>query len=140
MHTEPLPARTQQVADVIGRDRALYLVRTWRRTRSTNPNAQQLSIYIPAKLKPDREHELVRVMGWDDASKLVAAFRGEILNLSTCDGVQRAWRDQAIRRQAEQGLKAKALAHLFDMTDRQVRRIVGGAKRTSPVREGAALH
>ncbi|MDR3445732.1 hypothetical protein [Dyella sp.] len=122
MH-KPLPSRTQLVADVIGRERALFLVRNWKRTLSTNPKAQILSIYIPVKLSPD--HELVRVMGWPDASKLVAAFRGEILNLSTCEDVFRSWRNMAIRElHAEQGLKPQDLAEWFELTDRQVRNIL----------------
>jgi hypothetical protein len=121
---KPLPARTQLIADVIGRDRALYLVTHWKKTATSNPKQPEwICIYIPHNLKPD--HELVRVMGWSDAAKLVKAFRGEILSLSTCEEVFRDWRNQAIRRLArEQKMKTAELAEWFDIGERQVRNVL----------------
>lgn len=121
---KPLPKSTQQIADVIGRDRALHLVRTWKKTLSGNAgqNFDRVCIYIPAKLPLD--HELVRVLGYPDAAKLVAEFRGEILYLSTCEDLFRGWRNQAIRRLARDGLKPPELAEWFDISDRQVRNVL----------------
>lgn len=123
MH-KPLPSRTQLIADVIGRDRALFLVRNWKKTLTSNPKQKEwVCIYIPKNLTPD--HELVRVMGWSDAAKLVKAFRGEILSLSTCEDVFRSWRNLSIQRlHKEQGLKPVDLAEWFEISERQVRNIL----------------
>ncbi|HEV2679427.1 MAG TPA: hypothetical protein VGV14_02910 [Rhodanobacter sp.] len=123
MH-KPLPAQTQVVADVIGRDRALHLVRHWKRTRSSSAKRpERLCVYIPATLPID--HELVRVMGWSDATKLVAAFRGEILELAMCDDIHRDWRNQAIRRLAcDAKMKAPELSEWFEISERQVRNVL----------------
>lgn len=124
MIEKTLPSQTQIIADVIGRGRALYLVQNWKRTKTSNPKQPtRVCIYFPAKLTPD--HELVRVMGCDDAAKLVAAFRGEILSLSTCDEVFRDWRNQAIRRLARDAkMKVPELSEWFEISERQVRNVL----------------
>jgi hypothetical protein len=120
---KPLPARAQLVADVIGRERTLYLVRNWKKTLTSNPKQREwVCIYIPKKLPLD--HELVKVMGWPDAEKLVRAFRGEILTLSNCAEVDRMWRNASIRRLHDEGHSTATLAEWFDMTDRQVRNVL----------------
>ena len=123
MH-KPLPAQTQLVADVIGRDRALYLVRNWKRMSSScAKRPERICIYIPEKLTVD--HELVRVMGWPDAAKLVKAFRREILELSMCDDIQRGWRNQAICRLAREAkMKPPELSEWFEISERQVRNVL----------------
>lgn len=118
---ETLPFRTRQVADVIGVERALYLVANWKRTKCSNPKQpERLCIYIPATLPVD--HELVRVMGWNDAQKLVNAFRGEILHLSTCADVFKAWRNDAIVHLHKTGVPAKTIAQQFNISARTVER------------------
>jgi hypothetical protein len=121
---QPLPRQTQLVADAIGRDRAMYLAYNWKRLPSCNPKRpRRISIYIPAKLTLD--HELVRVMGWNDAEKLVKAFRGEILEISMCSNVSRGWRDTAIRRLAKDArMKPAELATWFDISERHVRNVL----------------
>ncbi|MGO4521131.1 Mor transcription activator family protein [Dyella sp. 2RAF44] len=125
MHEKPLPARTQVVADVIGRERALYLVGNWPKCYNRHEGArapQRLSIYIPATLTPD--HALVNMLGWQDAEKLHKAFRGEILNLAYCTELFRDHRDASIRRLYGEGNSTAQLAEWFDITPRQVRNIV----------------
>lgn len=121
---QELPLQTQLIADVVGRDRALYLVRNWKRTRTGNPKQPtRICVYIPLKISAD--HELARVMGLDDASKLVRAFRGEILHLSTCEEVFRNHRNYAIRRLAREAkMKPRELSEWFEISERQVRNVL----------------
>jgi hypothetical protein len=117
-----LPYQTRLVADVIGVERALYLVANWRRTNIANSKhyGERICIYVPATLPVD--HELVRVMGWNDAQKLVQAFRGEILQLSTCADVFKAWRNDAIAHLHKTGVPSKKIAEHFKISPRTVER------------------
>jgi hypothetical protein len=79
-------------------------------------------MYVPKVLKPD--HVLVRLLGWKDASKLVAAFAGEILQPANCAEVYRAFRDQTIIRMDGEGMSARAIAHTLEVSDRHVRNLL----------------
>lgn len=126
-----LPFRTQQVADVIGVERALYLVANWKRTKCSNPKQRErLCIYVPASLPVD--HELVRVMGWHDAQKLVNAFRGEILHLSTCADVFKSWRNDAIVHLHKSGVPSRKIAEEFKMSVRTVERATSPTRKQKP--------
>ncbi len=121
-----LPASAQEIADVIGRERALYLIGQLPRSYQTRKASKQTSwhviLYVPKVLKPD--HPLVRVLGWQDAKLLVDAFGGEILNPAGCQEVYRAFRDQAIIRMSQEGMKPKEVAELMGCSDRHVRNLV----------------
>jgi hypothetical protein len=118
-----LPGAVQEVADVIGRERALYLVgqlppcgkRSWRRF---------VSVPHPRRLKPD--HQLVRILGWDDAQRLSEVFGGELLELAACSDLPRRWRDLNVRHLARQGASSAVLAHLFALSQRQIRNVING--------------
>lgn len=121
-----LPASAQEIADVIGSERALYLIGQLPRSYQTRKNSKQTSwhviMYVPKVLKPD--HQLVQLLGWSDAQRLVDAFGGEILNPASCQEVYRRFRDQSIIRMAQDGMKAKAIAELMEVSDRHVRNLV----------------
>lgn len=116
-----LPHSVQEVAEVIGRERALYLAgqlprcgsRAWRRF---------ISIPRPARLKSD--HRLVQVLGWDDAQALCEVFQGENIELATCTEMIRSWRDLNVRRLAQQGNSSAELARIFGLSQRQIRNIL----------------
>ncbi len=121
-----LPASAQEIADVIGRERALYLIGQLPRSYQTRKNSKQTSwhviLYVPKTLKPD--HQLVQLLGWHDAQRLVEAFGGEILNPASCSEVYRAFRDRSIIDMASQGMKAKDVAELMGCSDRHVRNLM----------------
>ncbi|MDA3922748.1 MAG: hypothetical protein PF501_19030 [Salinisphaera sp.] len=110
-----LPDSAQEIADVIGRERTLYLIgqlpvcgqRSWR-----------VVLYVPKTLPAD--HWLVRVLGWRDAMRLVREFGGEILQPSNCRCVHRAYRDQSIHRMAGEGMSAADIARAVGLTRRRV--------------------
>lgn len=114
-----LPASVQEIADVIGRERALYLIgqlpqcgkRSWR-----------IVLYVPKRLTAD--HQLVRILGWHDAQRLVRVFGGEILQTSNCRHIARQYRNRSIRRMADDGMQLDEIASLMQLTRRQVRNIL----------------
>lgn len=120
-----LPASVQEIADVIGREAALFLIGrlpTYART-STRDGGQwrETIMYVPKTLKPD--HILVRILGWPDADKLVHAFGGEILKPANCRHLYREFRDQAITRMLIEGQKVVHIAELMGVSDRHVRNV-----------------
>lgn len=119
-----LPKSTQEIADVIGRERALFLVGQLPRSYSESAGFtySRVHLYVPATLKPN--HSLVALLGWPDAMKLVAHFGGEILYPSKCDEIIRDHRDKSIRRLHADGVDASTIAEWFGITDRHVRNIV----------------
>lgn len=91
-----LPASVQEIADVIGRERALFLVgqlpRYYRRdTRWPSAKTGELILYVPKRMTDS--HKLAALLGWQDAQKLVRAFGGEILKPASCAEIYRPFRD-----------------------------------------------
>lgn len=122
-----LPASAQEIADVIGGERALYLIGQLPRCyskdlRYPNSKASHVILYVPKVLKLD--NVLVRLLGWVDARKLVDAFGGEILQPAGCAEVYRRFRDQSIIRMAGEGIKPATIAELMDVSDRHVRNLL----------------
>lgn len=121
-----LPASVQEIADVIGSDRALYLVGQLPRCYQTRKDSKSTSwhviLYVPKQLKPD--HQLVQVLGWHDAVRLVNAFGGEILQPASCAHIYKRFRDQSIIRMAGEGMKTAEIAELMEVSDRHVRNLL----------------
>lgn len=116
-----LPESVQELADVIGRDKALRLVgslppcgkRSWRR-----------ALYVPTPERLDPTSLLVRVLGMDDARKLAEEFGGINMQPSTCAEAAKELRNDAIRAQYAAGASTKLLACLFGISTRHVRYVV----------------
>ena len=122
-----LPKSVQEIAAVIGTERALYLVGQLPRcyskdSRYPNAKAPHVILYVPKSLKPS--HPLVRLLGWHDAQRLVDAFGGEILQPASCADVYRSFRDASIIRMAGEGMKPQAIAELLEVSDRHVRNLL----------------
>lgn len=121
-----LPLSVQEIADVIGRDRALYLVGQLPRTyppstKSARGGAERVILYVPKSLRPD--HPLVVILGWRDASRLVAAFGGEVMQPANCRDIYRRFRDRSILEMLLAGEDAAAIAELMGVSDRHVKNI-----------------
>lgn len=120
-----LPSSVQEIADVIGRDRALFLVGQLPRCYKTRQHSKQAGwhviLYVPKVIKPD--HQLVQILGWADATKLVAGFGGEILHPANCTEVYRAFRDKTALAMIEGGKTPVEVAELLGVSDRHVRNL-----------------
>lgn len=121
-----LPESVQEIAEVIGRERALYLIGRLPKTyppstRTKNGATERVILYVPKSLRPD--HALVNILGWHDAMKLVRVFGGEILQPANCREVYRRFRDQSIRSFLMAGASATHIAGLMGVSDRHVKNI-----------------
>lgn len=115
-----LPGLAQEVADVIGRPATMRLIgasqmntiRPWRRC----------CVYVPVTLPVD--HELVRLLGFATAERLVSAFRGCILELPNCADMVREHRDRVLCERFRAGATPHRLALEFELTYQAVRNIL----------------
>lgn len=128
---QKLPRSVQDIADVIGRERALFLIGMLPRCfmqDSRNPDgkgrgSERVFLYAPKTLKPD--HHLVAILGWHDAAKLTAEFGGELVNLPTLrELVYRPFRDEQICHLASIGMQPADLAAWFGLSEKRVRQVM----------------
>ena len=121
-----LPASVQEIADVIGRERALFLVGQLPRCYQTRKGSKQAGwhviMYVPKSLKPD--HQLVQILGWHDAMKIVDGFGGEILHPANCAEVYRAYRDKSSLAMVASGMTPREAAEAIGVSARHVRGLV----------------
>lgn len=122
-----LPASVQEIADVIGRERALFLIGQLPRTfppsqKSARGGAERVILYVPKSLRPD--HPLVQILGWKDASRLVAAFGGEVMQPANCRDIYRQFRHRSILAMLEAGESPSKIADLLRVSDRHVRNVM----------------
>jgi hypothetical protein len=139
-----LPSSVQEIADVIGRERALYLVgRLPRylspdvRTRETckGGHSTRVIMYVPKRMTFD--HELVRILGWNDAEKLRVAFGGEILKPAVCGDLYKPFRDAGIRRAwAAGGVTIELLAEWFSVNPKTIKNVLAGIEASENPQEG----
>lgn len=115
-----LPASVQEIADVIGTERALYLI--GQLPRCYSKKSCHVIMYVPKSLKPD--HQLVQILGWQDATRLVDVFGGEILQPASCADIYRQFRDRSILRLVDEGMKPADVAEMMEVSDRHVRNLV----------------
>lgn len=145
-----LPRSVQEIADVIGRDRALLLVgklprsytpdRRWpsreagpmsadtgarnRRTDRAGASNIKLVMYVPTLSRLTLDHRLVQILGWADAEKLCKAFGGEIMYPASCAAIARQFKNDSILRMARTGIKSTAVAIAFGVSERHVRNLL----------------
>lgn len=120
-----LPRSVQEIADVIGRERALYLIGqlpsfTVRDERRPAAVRTKIILYVPKTLKPTCD--LVRIIGWNDASKLVKHFGGELLYPGTCAELHRRFMIATVIRMVSEGMNHKTIARNLDISERTVKR------------------
>lgn len=86
-------------------------------------------LYIPKRVDPD--HQLVRMIGWADANRLVREFGGMILHPANCGHLAREFRNREVIRLRAGGAHIADIAMCVGLTDRQVRNILTAAE-TAP--------
>lgn len=136
-----LPASVQEIADVIGVERAVYLVGQlprcyFRDVRYPDAKNAHLIMYVPKVQNLSATHDLVRIVGWIDAVKLCKVFGGEILRPASCAGIYRDFRDQNIVRLVGEGVPVGMVAAWFEVSDRHVKNLL----RENPQEERRAAN
>lgn len=116
-----LPQSVQQIADVIGREQALSLIRQLPRAYTRGHPSGQPILYVPKSVS--LTHPLVTMIGYAAAEKLARAFGGEILYPAACISIERAARNEEIGRLLRKGVSCIEIARLFGLTDRHVKNI-----------------
>lgn len=124
-----LPASVQEIADVIGRDKALLLIGKLPKAYSRDkrwPGAQKstLVMYVPTVKRLGLDHFLVKTLGYIDAVKMCEAFGGEIMYPASCANIHRAFRDQSILSMVRAGMRTATVAAIIGVSDRHVRNLV----------------
>lgn len=115
----PLPESVQQIADVIGRRRALLLIGQLpkRRAGVVGKAGDRVAFYFP-KNSNSKAHLLVRILGEVDAERLQKHFGGEHVQLANCREIITAWRNREIVRLRASGLRADAVAEIMGLSRR----------------------
>ena len=114
-----LPESVAEIAEVIGREKALHLIGSLPQSGS---RPWRVCVYVPKRLPAD--HQLVEILGWHDAKRLSWAFAGMILQPSNCRRLAIRTRNREIRAAANDGAAIPEIAHAFDLSPRQVREVI----------------
>lgn len=117
-----LPETVRLIAEVTGREDALYLAGHVIRWGGRSHYGRSSCLYVPRRLPSD--HRLVHLVGWENARRLAVALGGEILSVAPCKGVYQRFRDNEVRRLAIEGGKASDLAAMMGVSERHIRSIV----------------
>jgi hypothetical protein len=118
-----LPWSVEEIAEVIGRERALYLIgRLPRCYPPSGGGREQVIMYVPKRLRPT--HRLVQILGWRDAEALVRTFGGEILKPGNCRELYRPHRDAGIIDAATAGIPVAMIAAWFEVSTRHVQNVL----------------
>ena len=124
-----LPASVQMIADVIGSERALYLIGQLPRCYSGKPGkkSHRPMLYVPKPERLSDDHRLVQILGRQWADKLSRHFGGEMLSPANCAEHYRRFRDQNIIRMViEEGIPKAEVAEFMQVSERHVRNLVRG--------------
>lgn len=125
-----LPATVREVAEVLGRRRALELAGMVcppadPEQRGDSTRGRQGCLYVPKSLASQRgPSRLVDLLGADDADRLIRAFGGEILWFGPCNGIVLRHRNNAIWRRLAEGARPVVVAAEFGVCERLVRNIL----------------
>lgn len=128
--TTPLPGVAQEIADVIGRERTLFLIGQLPRHFGGAPGKKywRVLLYVPRADRLHDDHRLVAILGRADAEALCQHFGGEILQVANCGSVAAAFRNRELLRFAAVGVRRSELAAIFDLTERRVAQLVASAR------------
>lgn len=115
-----LPRSVQEIADVIGRERALYLIGQLPKTRVESKKWNAVFLYVPKQLK--LTDNLLKILGWNDAMKMVNTFGGELIQLPACEYIYRDFMHRSMKRMNQEGMSIREIAELFGVSERTVAR------------------
>lgn len=115
------PDSVQQVADIIGAEAALKLVRQWPRTNASSTTKGRVVLYVPTTLPTG--HTLVDILGEDVAQKFVRHFGGELLFLAACASIRTRETHRTILAAMNAGASPIMAARVFGISPQHARRI-----------------
>lgn len=116
-----LPETIREIAEVIGREQALYLIG---RLPPAGSRPWRICFYVPKAIKPD--HQLIRILGYHDAMRMVRAFGGEILQTSNGRFIERRFRNLVIWHLSVNGMTAPEISQEIITPYELVKKILQG--------------
>lgn len=111
-----LPETAQAIADVIGVEKTLELVRAKKQDKCR-------SLYVPTSRRLRPSHVLVQILGADVARELAEEFGGIQLTLPKCSSVFNEGRNRKIIQMRQQGMKYRDIADELCMSLDAVKKI-----------------
>lgn len=108
------------IAEVIGRQKALYLVSQCPRYKVAGRQGSQVLLYVPKIKNFDLEHYIVKALGYNDAINLSQHFGGELLVLSQCQHIILKVRNEGIKALIKSGISKKEVAMMFGVSQRTI--------------------
>jgi hypothetical protein len=135
-----LPKSVQEIADVIGRERALYLVGQLPRCVAGAPGKQssRVMLYVPTLPRLTLQHDLVRILGLKDAERMCRHFGGEILQPANCAEIYKNYRDRMIDSLSRDGMSAAQISATVGITVQHVRQVIRETKNPQEEYQKAA--
>jgi len=124
MQQAKLPKSVQEIVDVIGRERALYLVGALPSytAGAAGKKSKRISFSVPTLSRLRDDHHLVRILGRSDAERMCREFGGENLYPANLAEIYRQYRTKMMRLMVrEQGLSVATVADTLDVSERTVR-------------------
>ena len=129
-HRVPLPETVEEIAEVIGREKAVRLVEG---TRQRGARRWRRHLYIPSDMPED--HRIVSLIGWDAAQALSFSHANSVLELPSCHSLRKAYLSDVVAKMAGQGadqaeiaselgIERKTVASLLDLADYWAPRLV----------------
>lgn len=110
----------KSVAEVIGRQNALFLVSQCPRYKvSKRPGQGLVMLYVP-QVRNIFNHPLATAVGFDTAYQLSKHFGGELLTFSQCKHIILKHRNQGILQMLQQGYSRDEVAEIFGLTVRAI--------------------
>lgn len=103
-----LPETAQQIADVIGYEKTMELVRAKQGDKCR-------SLYVPTSGRLKDSHLLVQTLGVEAARELANEFAGYTLSLPRCPSVFKQERNKKVIQMRQQGMKYQSIAEELDM-------------------------
>lgn len=118
-----LPSTVQEIAEIIGREDALYLIGQLP-TCKRGDGRNEVLLYVPTLNRLTPDHRLVRVLGYALARKFCANLGGQLLKPANCNGIVRDFRNKSMADFYESGHTIAEIAEIFDKTPKYTKKIL----------------
>lgn len=109
IQNDALPSTAQEIAEVIGVEKTLELVKGKRETGCR-------SLYVPRPDNMHSSHWLVKTIGEQAAQKLAREYAGEPLTIPRCSSLSKLERNKKIIAMRQKGLRYQDIAEALGMT------------------------
>lgn len=115
-----LPKSVQEIADVIGHDKALWLVR---QLPPCGKRDRRRNLYVPKSQNLTTDHKLVDLLGWADAIAMCEAIGPKTLQPSL-QYYDRALDNREILTLKDKGYEVSQIARKMDCSEKWVQNVI----------------